>query len=307
LAQLGHQVFFQSSWILEEVEAGIEYFRPDILVTVGYNKPLFSRFADKLLAICKKHNLVHLYWATEDRINHNDWSLPYVLKVRPDLVWTIHEDCVSEYERLGIPASYFNFAFNPRQFPAKMKDDPETYGVSLIGATHLFKKTYRFDSLRDLLFPLVEANIMTHIWGYGWRKNRAFIKETFGHSIPVKWLHGHLPYGETASVYRASKIVLGIQNGTDQVTQRTFEILGTGSFMLSNRTEALTQLFVDGEELALSSSPQETLELVEYYRERPELRYKIGCNARQKVLAHHTYTRQIQEVWSQLEALVAER
>ncbi len=304
LAQLGYEVFFQSSWNLEEVDAGLRYFRPDILITVGYNTSLFSYFADLIPALCKKFRLFHIYWATEDKINHSDWSLPYVLRAKPDLVWTIHADCIGGYEKLGIPCRYFNFALNPRLYPQKHERDEENYNISLVGATHLFKPTYRFESLQNLLFPLIKANIQTHIWGYGWRKNQAQIKETFGHSIPRLWLQGHLLYGNTSRVYRTSKIVLGLQNAQDQVTQRTFEILGTGAFMLTNRTEALSQLFIDGQELALTSSPAETLELVQYYLDRPWLRYEIGQRARQKVLENHTYNHRIASVWPHFEQVM---
>jgi len=228
LAQMGHQIYYQSSKSMEMVEGSIAYFKPDILITVGYNRKLFSHFIDKVHGLCKKYNLFHLYWATEDLINHNDWSIPYVLKAKPDVIWTIHGKCLSNYKKLGIPAFYFNFAFNPRIFSKKNPFHKEVYDISFVGATHFFKKTYRFESLRHLLFPLVEAKQKTDVWGLGWRKESKFIQKEFGHSIPSSWLHGHLLYGKSGDVYTNSKITLGIQNAEDQVTQRTFEILGTG-------------------------------------------------------------------------------
>ncbi|MFZ7102545.1 MAG: CgeB family protein [Peptococcaceae bacterium] len=307
LAQLGHKITYQSSWLPEEVEAGIAYFKPDVLITVGYNRPLFFRFADKIPILCKKYNLFHVYWATEDLINHTSWSLPYIQRAKPDLVWTIHPRCIGEYEKLGIPAIYFNFAFNPRIFPEKKKTAKEIYDISFIGATHLFKKTYRFDSLRHLLFPLIEAGQKTHVWGYGWRSNEALLKKEFGQTVPPEWLQGHALYKKTADIYRSSKIVLGVQNAEDQVTQRTFEILGTGAFMLASRIQALTEMFTDKKELVLTSSPAETLELVNYYLNRPELRYEIGHNARQKVLENYTYLQQLAEVWPKTEQLLKQK
>ncbi|ABR49571.1 spore protein [Alkaliphilus metalliredigens QYMF] len=307
LAQMGHEIMYQSSWVPEEIEAGISYFKPDILITVGYNRRLFSPFADKISGLCKKYCLFHLYWATEDLINHTSWSLPYVKRTRPDFVWTIHPDCIKKYEKLGIPSSYLNFAFNPRMFPEKKKNEKEIYDISFVGATHLFKKTYRFESLRHLLFPLVQIGEKAHIWGTGWRKDEALIAKEFGKKIPRDWLQGHLLYGKSGSIYRSSKIVLGVQNAMDQVTQRTFEILGSGAFMIASRTQAMTALFKDKKEVLLTSSPEETIDLVRYYLNRPELRHEIGANARRKVMEQYTYEQHINKIWPKLERIIEQK
>lgn len=307
LAQMGHKIFYQSSWKYEEVEAGIAYFKPDILITVGYNHRLFARFTKKVARLCEKYGLFHLYWATEDLINHTSWSLPYIQSTKPDLVWTIYPDCIEKYEKLGIPSSYLNFAFNQRMFPEKKIKEKEIYDISFIGATHFFKRTYRFDSFQHLLFPLVQIGQKTHIWGSGWQQRETFIKNEFGKTIPRDWLQGHIPYGKTGAIYRTSKIVLGVQNALDQVTQRTFEILGSGAFMISSRTQGITALFEDKKELVLSSSPEETIDLVRYYLNRPELRYEIGANARKKVLENYTYGQHIEKIWRKAELLIEQK
>ncbi|OEH86536.1 hypothetical protein BHU72_13075 [Desulfuribacillus stibiiarsenatis] len=307
LAQMGHEIFYQSSWISKEVEAGIAYFRPDILITVGFNYSLFGGFLEKIPDLCKKYHLYHIYWATEDIIHYESWSLKAVQTAKPDYVLTIHPDCVEKYNYLGIPASYFNFAINPRLFPKKSEEDVETFDIALIGNAHLIKRTYRYESLEHLLFPLINHNITTHVWGSGWYKHRTLIKQEFKSTVPQEWLRGPLPYKSTSAVYRASKIVLGIQNAEHQVTQRTFEILGTGAFMIASRTPALQEMFVENEDLVLTSSPEETIELVNYYLNQTELRHKIGNNARKKTLDNYTYCQQIEKVWPNIEPLINQK
>lgn len=307
LAQLGHEIMYQSSWIPDEVEKGIAYFKPDILVTVGYNRRLFSRFIDIVPRLCRKYGLFHIYWATEDLINYDDWSLPYVQRTRPDLVWTIHPKCIVKYEAMGIPSSYLNFAFNPRIFSGKKKTDKEIYDISFVGSTHLFKKTYRYDSLRHLLFPLVETGQKVHIWGSDWKKDEVRIKTEFGVTVPRNWLQGYLLYGRSGNVYRSSKIVLGVQNAEDQVTQRTFEILGSGAFMIASRTKGITDYFKEGKELVLSSSAEETKALVKYYINKPDLRYEIGANARRSVIESFTYVKNINTIWPKAELLLKQK
>ncbi|WP_026478017.1 CgeB family protein [Alkaliphilus transvaalensis] len=307
LAQLGHKIMYQPSWNLKEVEKGISYFNPDILVTVGYNRRLFSKFIDLVPKLCKKYQLFHIYWATEDIINFEEWSLPYVKRTKPDLVWTIHPKCISKYAKLGIPSSYFNFGFNPRIFPPKKKTEKEIYDISFVGSTHLFKKTYRFDSLDHLLFPLVKSNEKVHIWGSNWKRDGAIIKREFNVDVPREWLKGYVLYGNSGYIYRSSKIVLGVQNAEDQVTQRTFEILGSGAFMIASKTKAMSALFEDKKELVLSSSPEETKALIAYYKDKPALRYEIGANARKKVMKNFTYGMNLKMIWPKVEVLIKQK
>ncbi|WP_081413484.1 CgeB family protein [Aneurinibacillus terranovensis] len=296
--QYGNQLFYQSSWNLEEIEAGIAYCKPDLLFTVGCDLPLFNPALDYLPELCRKYRLFHVYWATEDAIHHQNWSIPFVQKIMPDMVWTIHPDCVAAYEALGIPACYFDFAFNPRIFPAKETAN-EVYDVSFIGHPHLDSPTFRYESFRQLLVPLIEAKKQVHIWGGGWGENT--LQEIFGCTIPSSQLHGFVPYKQTSRIYHQSKVVLGVQNGMDQVSQRTFEIMGSGAFMIGSRTDALTRLFTEGVELILCDHPEQATELFDYYINRPLERRKIGLRARKAILKDHTFFHRFAKVWPALE------
>lgn len=306
LAQLGHRISYQSSWNMTEIEAGIAYFQPDILITVGLDIPLRSPTLDVIPEICRKHNLFHIYWATEDKIHHDLWSLPFMDRIKPDYVLTIHPECVASYQQRGIPAQYMNFACNPRFFKEKPPAIGDIYDISMIATAHLDQYTYRYDSFAHLFFPLVHANQKVHVWGSGWEGN-PLVQPYFGADVPSDWLQGYLPYRSTETVYHQSKIVLGVQNALDQVTQRTFEILGAGGFMLASRTPELSRMFTEDVEIVLSESPSETLEKVAFYLAHPALREQIGQAARRKILAAHTYLHRIQDIWPVVDAMVKEK
>lgn len=51
-----------------------------------------------------------------------------------------------------------------------------------------------------------------------------------GREIPPNWIHGYLDYTEAYKVYSSAKVVIGLQNCESQLTQRTYEILGSGGF-----------------------------------------------------------------------------
>jgi spore maturation protein CgeB len=304
LRQWGNRICYQSSWNMREIEAGIAYFRPDILITVGCDQPLYSTDLNILPDLCRKYNLFHVYWATEDKVHFDGWSLPFIRRIQPDCVWTIHPDCVAWYQQLGIFSQFVNFAFNPRFFPRKPASMDEPYDLTMVASAHLHMRTERFDSLAKLFFPLVQANWTTHIWGSGWLESNELIKQHFGAEVPADWIQGYLPYRQTADVYHRSKIILGIQNAQDQVTQRTFEILGAGGFMLACRTPELSRLFTDGMEIIYTDGPEHTLDLVSTYLADPELRYRIGLAARRKVLGNHTYQHRLQAIWPEFVRMV---
>lgn len=304
LSQMGHTLYYQSSWNMKEIEAGIAYAKPELLITVGIDKPMFDPALDMLPALCRKYKVCHLYWATEDRIHFDKISKPYITRTRPDYVWTIHPACVEKYRQLGIRADYVNFAFNPRWFAPKTTSMHEPYDVAFVGTTHLETRTFRYDSLKQLVFPLIRDGVNAHVWGHNWLNSRASLEREFGASIPPQWIHGFLPYKQTAEVYRQSKIVLGVQNAEDQVTQRTFEILGTGAFMIASRTAVLEQLFEEGREIVFSSGPEETVSLVKYYLAHTAERLRIGRQARRKVLEQHTFERRLEAAWPALDAFL---
>lgn len=51
---MGHQVYYQSSWDMREIEAGIDYYKPDLLITVGIDKPVFNPALNVIPALCEK-------------------------------------------------------------------------------------------------------------------------------------------------------------------------------------------------------------------------------------------------------------
>jgi len=297
LRQEGHVVHTLRSWDDGRIAQAAGMFRPDILLTVGCRDEGAEAMPRGLPDLCRKYGILHLYWATEDKIHFDRISLPVVRRLNPDLVMTLHPDCIGMYRQHGWDAVYFNFALNPRLFPPKTDSTQEIYDVSFVGTTHLEVRTYRYKSLEHLLFPLIRAGIRTEVWGRNWQRMKEHLEQEFGVSVPADWDHGYLPFERTAEVYHSSKIMLGVQNAEDQVTQRTFEILGSGAFMIASRTAELTRLFREGEEIVLTSSPEETLELVDYYLRHREERLAIGRRAREAVLRKHTFAHRLQAVW----------
>lgn len=87
-------------------------------------------------------------------------------------------------------SEYFNFALNPRLFPPKPESAEEVYDVSFVGTTHLETRTFRYDSLKQLLFPLIPTEVEINVWGNNWLESREFQVKEFGASVPLHRYHG---------------------------------------------------------------------------------------------------------------------
>ena len=86
-------------------------------------------------------------------------------------------------------------------------------------------------------------------------------------------IYGATTYEEMRTAYSSAKIVLGLHSvdtSPTMMSMRTFEALGCGAFYLTQWTPAVENLFSNHEHLVWSKSPQETVELVEYYLPGPK-------------------------------------
>nr|WP_280518662.1 glycosyltransferase [Lederbergia wuyishanensis] len=108
----------------------------------------------------------------------------------------------------------------------------------------------------------------------------------FGKDIPKSWQHGYLDYTEANKVYNSAKIVLGLQNHPTQLTQRTYEILGSGGFLITQDTPEIRRLFTPNQDLVVSSSPDETIKLVNFYLSHPKERERIRKDGLKTVQKH---------------------
>lgn len=103
---------------------------------------------------------------------------------------------------------------------------------------------------------------------------------------------------EITRVYHKSKINLNItlhciESGA---SQRIFDVMAAGGFLISNYQKELVELFEPGKELVLFHNEQELLEQVEYYLSHDEEREEIARRGQEKVLKCHNYHEKLQQM-----------
>lgn len=103
---------------------------------------------------------------------------------------------------------------------------------------------------------------------------------------------------EISQIYHNSKINLNItlhciESGA---SQRIFDVMAAGGFLLSNYQPELEEMFVVGEEIVLFHSLQEMEDMAEYYLTHEEERKRIARKGQQKVLRYHDLHDRMEQV-----------
>lgn len=285
--ELNCPVFVLRDLRKDSLEEAFDRFRPDLLITTGWTYREHKRkHIDQLIKKIAKYQIKHLYWATEDPRWTKECSFRCIEIFKPDAVLTIHPESVSKYRRLGIPAGHLDFGCNPEFNKYEPPTSDYAYDVALVGNGGKAWKSYRKNSVEILLKPLVERGYHMAIWGSRWDR---FNEELMGFKIPQHMIKGKLPYEETNKVYNSAKIILGLQNDQGMLTSRTFEVLGSGGFLLTAPTQAVKNLFKNNVHLICSSSPEDTVNLVNYFLKDAKARQEVAQNGQWEVYLNHTY------------------
>jgi spore maturation protein CgeB len=269
----------------ENLPNTIGQFRPDLIITMSWTSDNDTIAKQNLL---KKHikssGIPHIYWATEDPTHTETFTLPYITRVNPDFVFTICRSRVSEYKQLGIKAAHLDFGYHhsvncPVQSPGACHYPIVVVANAYPNILSQYPHHYRHQSIYVLMRPLIERNIRIDLWGRDWDQMTEYLL----HEVPKEWIHGYLDYTQTNRIYSSADITIGLQNYPLQVTQRTYEILASGGFLLTSDTPEIRRLFEPGRDLVTSSSPEETINLVNYYLQHPGEIEKIREQGRQAV------------------------
>lgn len=290
--ELGHTVIVSGPISKENVFEMIAEYQPDLILSMGWT-PEHSREKQPWIRdAVKSANIPLVYWSTEDPLHTKNFSLPLILTMQPDFVFTVTHSLVDTYEKLGIQAAHLDFGYHSKVHKdsgvlSKYSSDIAVVANAYPQFLEKNPDVFRSTSFHNLIAPLIEQNIRIDLWGNHWDKMSRYL----GKDIPSEWIRGYLPYKKARKVYSSSKIIIGLQNCTDQLSQRTFEILGSGGFLLTSDTEAVRQKFKPGHDLIVSSSPEETIEKVNYYLKRSKRRESIQMNGKRTVEPHSYYYR----------------
>lgn len=103
-------------------------------------------------------------------------------------------------------------------------------------------------------------------------------------------------FEDAAKRFCESRIVFNISI-KDDINMRVFEVMGTGSFLLTNWLPTLEELFEDGKHLVTYKTIDEAVEKAKYYLKHEAKREKIAKAGMREVLEKHTYAKRIDTIF----------
>jgi spore maturation protein CgeB len=192
----------------------------------------------------------NIYWASDTHLGF-DYRLEMARKF--DHVFCAQKRAVEEFKALGVEAEWLPHAFEPQAYP-RFEFASKKYDVAFIG--HINSEN-RIDAL-DRLFK----------------------------EMP-NFFYGQRRFEEAAELFCRSKIVFNISM-LDDLNMRTFEAMGTGSFLLTNWIPTIEEVFEDGKHLVLYRSLDEMADKAKWYASHDTERERIAAAGYEEVMARHT-------------------
>ena len=310
--QAGHSAQIIKATTADQIERILGGSDTEILITLGAPTEIRREVLEAIGRRQSPHYR-YIHWDTDGisstyfgSVSGDGIEMDDIYWAKPDLVLTMCPEMLELVRSKGFPCEFMYYGYSPNSHhPIPGYNDSNRY-ISLIGNSYYMilgshPDHYRYQSLKILLKPLVDNGYPVHL--YGENQYPPLIKKLLGLDIPAGFYHGFLPYEQTCAAYNNSYINLVTQNHQHTITKRTFEVLGSGGFVLSADNSGLRELFVPGRDLVVSSSPEQTLEMVRYYWENPDEWSKVRENAVLSV-QNHTYkqraeyfVQKIQEYW----------
>lgn len=280
----GHDVMVETIQSKSGIHDRIASLQPDLVVTQGWGMEQIEKRQTWLRQAVQRAGVPHVYWSVEDPAFTDSFVLPLIRRMQPDYVFTICPEAVTRFRNLGIRSHHLDWGYQPTIHCRVERERRYRVNVAVVANSYAWLRDasyvdYRFMSMRRLIKPLLKNGIRVDFWGNGWDSASTLL----GYDVPSSWIHGELPYLEANKVYSAARIVIGLQNFKTQVTQRTYEILGTGGFLLTSDTPAVRNLFRPGHDLVVSKSSSETVKLVRYYLRHRRARRKIRVQGHESV------------------------
>lgn len=299
----GHEVRVSGPIIRYDINQMINAFCPQLIVSMGWgNEQNNNDLQFRIQMYAKRAQIANVYWSLEDPAFTESFTIPLLKKLRPDFVFTISKASIDTFKKLGFSAAHMDFAYEPDLHHSLAPDECYRCSIAVVANAypHVLANQpshFRLVSLQNLVTPLIKANIRVDFWGRDWSKMEPYLD----YAIPSQWIHGYLPYMEANRVYNSAKIIIGLQNYETQLTQRTYEILGSEGFLLTSDTPEVRRLFKPGYDLLTASSPAVTLQLVESYLHKPAERETIRKQGKRTIIGE-TYQRRAEYMVQVLKA-----
>jgi spore maturation protein CgeB len=240
-------------------------------------------------------------WFADDHWRFDDFTSVYA----PAFDWSVttDHDAVAKYHALGVDTVVLSQWACNRYAYTRTATGIE-HEVTFVGQPH-GDRLKVVDRLRG-------GGIAVECWGHGWPE-------------------GKLDHDQMVRLFGASRLNLNLANSStnpwtlrmrvgaivrlrrpwdpprrSQIKGRTFEVPGSGGFLLTDRVAHLEDYFEVGREISTFDSTGDLIEKIRYWLAHPDERAAVAEAGYRRVLAEHTYDHRFAEIFARMGLGVAE-
>lgn len=262
----------------------------------GQNAP--SDKLRELVEECNRLGIPTAFWNKEDPPHFHDFLKTAKLF---DVIFTTAEEKTPEYFReVGHEKVYcLPFAAQPKLHnPIRYSGDEKPGDIAFAGMYFKHKFQERKQQM-DLLLGAAAAVAPRMQSGLAIYSRYSGGDERYQFPAPFrKYVVGGLPYKKMVSAYRQHKVFLNVNsviNSTSMCSRRVFEIMASGTVVVSTPSVAIHRFF-EKDELPTVSDGIEAQHLLRALVNSKELRDRIVHKAQRKIWTQHTYEKRAQFV-----------
>lgn len=260
-----------------------------------------QRLTEKTKAHCRKEGVRLAMWAYDSAVN-----FPWIAEasVDYDVVFTFEPEDVEALSS-RTQALYLPLAYDPSIYHPSPDVRGKRFDVCFVGA---IRKNYpeRTEYLSTLVRALGKGRV--EIWSEATPWYSPFrvqdLKITgFGrHGKVVRRPSSH---SDNNLLYNQSSIALNVHNKQSQraLNPRTFETLGSGSLLMTDRGLEGVQGFKEGRDYAVYEGVKDLVEKTRLYLGDEELLNRVASSGHSIAEKGHTYEHRAKEIMSHLKAL----
>lgn len=258
----------------------VRHFRPELLLLLHGES--FSK--ESLERVKRRASCPLVCWWVDNPFKH-----PGIRELLPvyDRLFIFDRSYIAPLKQAGaadvqfLPCAADETVYQPRQLtPAQRKQ----YGsdIALVA--------WCYDRRVEVARALMDLDL--RIWGRGWRTPQA--RSLLNGSPRIE--NRFVPDEEASRIYSAAKIGLNIhadQSRQAGLNTRSFELLASGCFQLTDAVAGMEELLEPGKEVAVYRSAAEAREMALHYLRHPEERAALVARGRARVLRDHTYVQRM--------------
>lgn len=282
-----------------ELQDDIFAYNPDIFIAINPNF-YFELCTSRLLSNLKMKNIKTIIWYLDSikrskNIKQNINYYDKVISFEPN-------DYIYIYNKYKVKASYLPFGVDTQIFH-DYNNDKFKYDISFVG----YPTASRLKILEAVASYCYKNNRKMIVYGKYWNSGN-FIrnicsKRKFCKQYPniARYATNELICNDNlARIYNESKICLNIHIDEHKgINPRLLEILGCGSFQLSDYREKTSDLgIVDGENIIFYKSINDCIKKIQYYLDHDRERNYIAKNGAELVRAKYTLVEIIKKILS---------